>query len=199
MGTTLLPLAVPPMSAPDAPAVEPRAFRDTIGLFATGVTVVATQHGDHVHAMTANAITSLSLRPPLVIFCVSKQAKMAAEMEVGRPFSINVLREEQRALSNYFAGQWPDPRPPSFHFDPWQDTPRLQGCAAALACVVDSQLEGGDHWIIVGSVRAVHRPALAPDPLLFYAGKYRRLAPQEAPAPDLTEEAMPIQIFYDPW
>ncbi len=187
------------MPTPEAPAVDPRAFRDTLSLFATGVTVVAAQHGDHVHAMTANAVTSLSLRPPLVILCVSKQAKMAAELETGQPFSINILRAEQQALSNYFAAQWLDPQPPAFDFDPWQDTPRLQNCAAALACVVDSQLEGGDHWIIVGRVLATHRPAQPPDPLLFYAGKYRRLAPHEAPAPDLTDGAMPIQIFYDPW
>ena len=75
----------------------------------------------------------------------------------------------------------------------------MQNCAAALACVVDSQLEGGDHWIIVGRVAATFRPPELPDPLVFYAGKYRRLAPQEAPAPDLTDETMPIQIFYDPW
>jgi flavin reductase (DIM6/NTAB) family NADH-FMN oxidoreductase RutF len=191
------------MSAPDplpkATVVEPRAFRDTIGLFATGVTVVAAQHGDHVHAMTANAVNSLSLRPALVIFCVSKQAKMAAELDLGCPFSINILREEQQALSNYFAGQWLEHEPPSFDFDPWEETPRLQNCAAALACVVQDQHEGGDHWIVVGRVRATYRPPDPPDPLLFYAGQYRRLAPQAAPAPDLTDEAMPIQIFYDPW
>ena len=188
------------MLAPDGlPPIEPRAFRDAIGLLATGVTVVAAQHGDHVHAMTANAVTSLSLRPPLVIFCVSKQARMAAELDLGCPFSINILRAEQQNLSNYFAGQWLEAQPPAFDFDEWHDTPRLQGCAAALACVADGQLEGGDHWIIVGRVIATDRPAAPPDPLLFFAGKYRRLAPQEAPAPDLTDEAMPIQIFYDPW
>ena len=191
------------MLAPDGPlstpAVEPRAFRDAIGLFASGVTVVAAQHGDHVHAMTANAVASLSLRPPLVIFCLSKQARMAAELDLGCPFCINVLRAEQQNLSNYFAGQWLEPQPPVFNFEPWHDTPRLRDCAAALACVVDGQLEGGDHWIVVGRVTATDRPSAAPDPLLFYAGKYRRLAPQEAPAPDLSDETMPIQIFYDPW
>ena len=174
-------------------------MRDTLALFATGVTVVAAQHGDHVHAMTANAVTSLSLRPALVILCVSKQAKMAAELELGSPFSINILREDQQAMSNFFAGQWLDTLPPPFHFDPWEQTPRLHGCSAALACRVDSQLEGGDHWIVVGRVRATYRATETPDPLVFYAGKYRRLAPQEAPAPDLTDETMPIQIFYDPW
>jgi flavin reductase (DIM6/NTAB) family NADH-FMN oxidoreductase RutF len=188
-----------PSAFAEPPAVEPRAFRNAVGLFATGVTVVAAQHGDHVHAMTANAITSLSLHPPLVVFCVSKQAKMTAELELNSPFCINVLREEQQALSNYFAGVWPGTEPPKFVFDPWVETPRLQNCAAALACVVDAQLEGGDHWIIVGRVRDVYQGSEPRRPLVFYAGKYRHLAPEEAPAPDLTDETMAIQIFYDPW
>lgn len=188
-----------PSAFPEPAAIEPRDFRNTVGLFATGVTIVAAQHGDHVHAMTANAITSLSLHPPLIIFCVSKQAKMAAELELNSPFSINVLREEQQALSNYFAGGSQGLEPPPFDFDRWEETPRLQSCAAALACVVEAQLEGGDHWIIVGRVRGIFQGAEPRRPLLFYAGKYRHLAPEEAPAPDLTGEAMPIQIFYDPW
>jgi len=191
-------MSVPEPLPPREP-IDPRALRNAIGLFATGVTVVAAQHGDHVHAMTANGVTSLSLRPALLILCVSKQAKMAAELELGCPFSINILRADQQTLSNYFAGQWLDHDPPHFDFDPWEATPRLQHCAAALACEVDSQIEGGDHWIIVGRVRAAYRPAELPDPLVFYGGKYRRLAPQESPAPDLTNEMMPIQIFYDPW
>jgi flavin reductase (DIM6/NTAB) family NADH-FMN oxidoreductase RutF len=187
------------MTPTDAPAIDPRELRQTLGLFATGITVVAAQHGDHVHAMTANAVTSLSLNPPLVILCVSKQAKMAAELDPGQPFSINILRAEQQALSNYFAGRWDGAQPPPFDFDQWQATPRLQGCAAALACVVDGQLEGGDHWIIVGRVQATYRGAEPRRPLLFYGGAYRGLAPEEAPAPDLTAENIPLQIFYDPW
>ena len=184
---------------PDLPALDPREFRATLGMFATGVTVVAAQHSDHVHAMTANAVTSLSLHPALIIFCVSKTAKMVAELDIDQPFSINILRQEQQSLSNYFAGRWSEPEPPAFDFDLWLDTPRLQDCAAALACVVDAQLEGGDHWIIIGRVRAVYRGSEPRSPLLFFGGAYRRLAPEQAPAPDFTEENMPVQIFYDPW
>jgi flavin reductase (DIM6/NTAB) family NADH-FMN oxidoreductase RutF len=85
--------------------VEPRAFRNTIGLFTTGVTVVAVQLGDNVHAMTANAIASLSLEPPLVMVGVSRTAKMAAQLETGRLFAINILRAEQQEVSNHFAGR----------------------------------------------------------------------------------------------
>src|SRR5690242_13281095 len=114
--------------ADELPAVEPRAYRNTIGLFATGVTVVAVQVGDNVHAMTANAIASLSLDPPLVMVGVSRTAKMAAQLETGRLFSINILRAEQQAVSNHFAGRPADGAAPLVQFDPWVGTPRLRAC-----------------------------------------------------------------------
>jgi flavin reductase (DIM6/NTAB) family NADH-FMN oxidoreductase RutF len=184
-------------AAPLAP-FSPRDYRNTIGQFATGVTIVAVQIGPNVHAMTANAVTSLSLDPALLILCVSRTAKMAAQLETGRQFCVNILREEQQALSSYFAGQRPDGDAPAFDFEPWSGTARLRDCAAALACRVEEQMPGGDHWIILGRVLGVHLGAEPRRPLLFYAGAYRQLAPQEAPAPDLAEE-VPVQIFYDPW
>ena len=102
------------------------------------------------------------------------------------------------ALSNYFAGRPPDGALPDFEFDPWAGTPRLRDCAAALACRVEEQMPGGDHWIVVGRVMAVHLGLEPRRPLLFYAGSYRQLAPEAAPAPDLADE-VPVQIFYDPW
>lgn len=186
-----------PMGGPSA-AFTVRDYRSTVGHFATGVTVVSIQHGGHVHAMTANAITSLSLDPALLILCISRAAKMAAHMETGRLFCLSILREAQQALSNYFAGLLPDGAPPDFEFEPWAGTPRLRGCAAALACRVEEQMPGGDHWIVVGRVAAVHLGLEPRRPLLFYAGSYRELAPEAAPAPDLADN-LPVQIFYDPW
>ena len=184
--------------ADDLPAVEPRDFRNTIGLFATGITVVAVQVGDNVHAMTANAIASLSLDPPLVMVGVSRTAKMAAQLETGRLFSINILRAEQQAVSNHFAGRPADSTEPPFAFEAWVGTPRLRQCAAAIACRVEEQMPGGDHWIVLGRVLAGHQEPGAKLPLVFFGGKYRQLAPMEAPAPDLADD-VPVQIFYDPW
>jgi flavin reductase (DIM6/NTAB) family NADH-FMN oxidoreductase RutF len=184
-------------TAPPDP-FSPRDYRYTIGHFATGVTIVAVQNGPNVHAMTANALTSLSLDPALIILCVSRAAKMAAQLETGRQFCLNILREEQQALSTYFAGQRSAEEAPAFDFDPWAGTPRLRDCAAALACRVEEQMPGGDHWIVLGRVLAVHLGVAPRRPLLFYAGAYRQLEPQEMPAPDLADE-VPVQIFYDPW
>lgn len=177
-----------------------RTFRQTIGLLATGVTVVATEVGDTIHGMTANAVTSLSLDPLLMLVCVNKSARMAGFLEKADGFSINVLRDEQRALSTYFAGGWKQKTPPPFRFVPWEGGPRLEGCASAIGCGVEGLFEGGDHWIVVGRVLALHRGVEPIQPLLFFRGRYGTLADGEhEPAPDLGWVPRPVQVFYDPW
>ena len=188
------------MSQPPAAAIDPRAFRTTIGLFATGVTIVAVVHDDdELHAMTANAITSLSLDPPLVIFCLAKRAKMVEELQRANGFSINLLREDQQPLSDYFAGRRTGPTPPPFRFVAWQGGPRLEGCIGAIGCRLEECLEGGDHFIVVGRILELYQAPEPRRPLLFFAGAYRHLDMEAAPAADLVEEPMPVQIFYDPW
>ena len=182
------------------PSINPREYRNTIGLFATGVTVIAVVHDDdELHAMTANAITSLSLDPPLVVFGLAKRARMVDELKRANGFAINILREDQQPLSDYFAGRRSGPQPPHFRFVAWQGGPRLEGCIAAVGCRLEACLEGGDHFIIVGRVIGLYQAPEPHRPLLFYAGTYRHLDPEAVPAPDLTDETMPVQIFYDPW
>ena len=86
----------------DDPAM---AFRRTLGMFATGVTIITTQAGDQVHGMTANAFMSVSLQPPLVLISVDKRAKMNALLHEGVRFGVNVLADDQRELSDHFAGR----------------------------------------------------------------------------------------------
>lgn len=153
------------------------AYRHTIGLFATGVTVVACGEGDELRVMTANAVTSLSLDPMLLIVCVHKKASLAAELLKEKGFSVNILREEQQDLSNFFAGGWRDgATPPAYKFLPWHGGPRLRGCLAALGCEHYQILQGGDHWIVIGKVIALHQGRKRQDPLLFYRGRYRKMA-----------------------
>lgn len=181
------------------PPIDPRDYRNIIGVLATGVTVVAAGDGDHLHAMTANAVTSLSLDPPLLLFCVRKEARMVEVLEKAGGFSVNILRDGQQSLSTYFAGGWTEPGPPPFRFAAWEGSPRLEGCAASIGCVFHDRIEGGDHWIVVGRVVALAQGEEPRRPLLFFAGKYRRLDAESAPAPDLDREPPPIQLFYDPW
>jgi len=182
------------------PPIDPREFRRTIGAFATGVTVIAADVDGEVHAMTANAVSSLSLEPTLVLVCVGKKARLSALLDQTKGFSINILREEQRALSNYFAGGWQQDNPPPFRFVACEGGPRLEGCLASLGCVHHQILEGGDHWIVIGRVVALHMGIEPREPLLFYGGRYGGLDTSETTdAPDLSEVEVPVQVFYDPW
>ena len=152
-----------------------------MGQFATGVTVITSvgEDGSPV-GTTANAVASLSLDPPLVLFCVGKSTRTGQLIHVGAGFCVNVLHEGQRDLSTYFGGAWKSEQPPPFAFVMWYETPRLEGSAASLSCRVEAIHEGGDHWIVVGRVIAFQRREDGVAPLLFYAGRYVGLE-QEAP------------------
>ena len=156
--------------------IDGRAFRNVMGLFATGVTVLTTQLNGQPHGMTANALTSVSLDPLLVLVCVQKNAHMAETLRESGQFAINILNEQQQGISNYFAGYWPkDADPPPFEFLSWTTGPRLDGVLGALACTVHEFVEGGDHWIITGQVVDLYRQETPENPLLYYTGKYRQM------------------------
>ncbi len=184
------------MNAPESV----REFRRTMGFFATGVTVIATRSGHEVHAMTANAVTSLSLDPLLVLVCVGEQTRMAETLEGASVFSINILREDQQALSTYFAGGWKQETRPAFRFVQWDGGPRLEGCLASVGCKLDQTIRAGDHWIVIGRVIGLWQGIEPFYPLVFYSGQYGRLSTVEtSDAPDLGWDEVPVQVFYDPW
>lgn len=183
---------------PDRP--DPKTFRHTMGLFATGVTVVSIREGDEVLGMTANSVTSVSLEPLLVLACVDLRARIAPHMTVDRFFAINFLRDDQEVLSRYYAGGWRDHPQPEHRFEPWNGTPRLVGALAAVRCQVYRVDEGGDHHIVVGRVLQVGEGPAPWNPLLFFAGRYRRLTPLDAVAAP-PERLGPdgISIYYEEW
>jgi flavin reductase (DIM6/NTAB) family NADH-FMN oxidoreductase RutF len=154
--------------------IDPRAFRQTVGEFATGVTIVTTEIDGVVRALTANSFTAVSLDPPLVLFCLGKATNTGRVIHAVRGFAVNILRQEQQELSTYFAGGWTRPLPPPFTFLDWDGGPRLEGCAAAVGCSMHAVHDGGDHWIVVGNVLALHRTACA-SPLIFYGSRYANL------------------------
>jgi flavin reductase (DIM6/NTAB) family NADH-FMN oxidoreductase RutF len=174
-----------------------------MGLFATGVTVIAAPASaapaDHeVVAMTVNAVTSVSLDPMLVLFCPNKKSRFASHLADLDGFTVNVLRDDQEALSTYFAGGWKEPIPPPFRFVPARCAPRLEGCLAALHCEKQSIVDAGDHWIVIGRVVDLHVGALPHRPLMFFGGRYRHLNVESEPAPDLADvHDEPAHIHYD--
>lgn len=149
-------------------------YRQTIGRFATGVCVIATGWGARLHAMTANAVSSLSLDPLQLLVCLKQSSNCLGAIKREGVFSVNVLREDQVALSVYFSGHWKAEVPPRFQFSSWAGGARLNGCIASIGCEVDQYYEGGDHVIVTGNVTACYQTG-GGTPLLYYQGGYQRL------------------------
>jgi 3-hydroxy-9,10-secoandrosta-1,3,5(10)-triene-9,17-dione monooxygenase reductase component len=185
--------------AETAAVPDARRFRDTVGLFATGVAVIVGRTEEGVHAMTVNAVTSLSLDPMLVMFCPGKKSNMARYVGLLKGFTINILRADQQALSTYFAGGWRDPVPPPFRLVPSRCAPHLEGSLAYLECEPHQVLEMGDHWMVIGRVLEVCTGVQPHRPLLFLSGRYRHVDFSEsARAPDLVNvHDEPAHVYYE--
>ena len=151
--------------------------------------------------MTANAVMSISLDPMLIAICPGKKTNFAAHIGELSGFSINMLREDQHALSTYFAGGWKEPAPPPFRFVPSRCGSRLEGSLASIDCMSQQIIDVGDHWLIIGQVMDLNVGIQPHRPLLFFSGRYRSIhEPLPTSAPDLTDvHDEPAQVFYDRW
>ena len=148
------------------------AFRRTLGMFATGVTVITTAVGDQVHGMTANAFMSVSLEPPLVVISVDRRSKMHQLLYEGRHYGINVLADDQQALSDRFAGRLREGiEEPTFV--QVHETPVVEGALAHLVARVVRSYWGGDHSLFLGRVEYARYGV--GQPLLFHGGRYERM------------------------
>jgi flavin reductase (DIM6/NTAB) family NADH-FMN oxidoreductase RutF len=148
------------------------ALRRTLGMFATGVTVITTLKGEQVHGMTANAFMSVSLEPPLVLISVDRRTKMCGLLHEGVHYGVSVLCHTQAALSDRFAGRQgedlPEPR-----FALVKETPLVDGALAHFVARVEKSYWGGDHSLFLGRVEyARQNPGT---PLLFHGGRYEKL------------------------
>lgn len=179
---------------------DARHFRDTIGLFATGVAIVVGRLGDEVLAMTVNAVSSVSLDPMLVLFCPGKKTKVAQRLTALSGFTINILRHDQQALSTYFAGGWKEPCAPPFRFIPSRCGMRVEGSLASIDCAPEHVADAGDHWLVLGRVLDLHTGVTPHRPLLFFRGRYHEVDfSGGTPAPDLTAARdEPPHVYYSP-
>ena len=152
-------------------AIDPLQLRTCLGYFATGVTVVSACVGDAPHGATVNAFTAVSVDPPLVLVCLARTSK-AARLLAGRPFTVNVLSDEQRDLALRFAGiPGACGPPPSWLPAPPGLAPALGGSLATVSCSPWATYDGGDHVLHLGRVeRLAHRPEARP--LLFYRSSF---------------------------
>lgn len=160
------------------PEFNAREFRDALGSFATGVTVITTRSDVEPYGMTANAFSSVSLDPPLVLTCVVNGTRGCESMSRNGVFAVNVLSREQEALSRFFSSRDRPGGSRAFadvaHRDGVTGCPLLDGAVAYLDCRVHAEHVAGDHTIFVGEVLDLGvRPGV--EPLLFVAGRYRHL------------------------
>ena len=164
------------------PDFSPRDFRATLGMFATGVTIVTARNdsGEPV-GLTASSFNSVSLDPPLVLWSLGKAAGSMAVFTQGRHYAINVLAADQQALAERFAARGVD-RWAGVEFDEGAGgAPLLRGCVATFECFNRSQYTEGDHVIFVGEVeRCTRRPTASP--LLFHGGRFYTEHPLQADA-----------------
>ena len=152
-----------------APQDDPQAYRDALGAFATGVTVVTTDSGDGPIGITANSFASVSLDPPLVLWSPAKSSKRFDYFATAPHFAIHVLDGHQREVCDGFTRD-----KAAFDGLDWDlddnNTPLISGCLARFECTLEASHDAGDHVILIGRVkRAAFRSGM---PLLFQAGRF---------------------------
>ncbi len=168
---------MPSSPRPHEAVVTPddRHFRDVFGHFATGVTIITAMDGDEPVGMAANSFTSVSLDPPLVLFCVAHSSSTWPRIQAAGTFAINILGEHHEELSRLFAQRDAD----RFGSTPWHQgvsgSPVLDEAIAYVDCSFEAEYPGGDHMIIVGRVLDLDMRDDA-RPLLFYKGTYGRIS-----------------------
>jgi len=152
-------------------------FRRVLGHYPTGVTVVTGVENGSPVGLAIGSFGSVSLDPPLVMFCPGKSSNSWPVIEASGSFCVNVLADDQAALSSLFAGRDPD----KFAGVAWSTratgSPVIDGCLAWIDCTIETVHEGGDHWIVLGRVAdlGVSRPETGP--LIFFKGGYGAVAP----------------------
>ena len=161
-------------------SVAPAEFRAALGRFASGITIMSTLQDGVAHAMTANAFTSVSLDPPLVLVCVDKGVRMHdAVLDCGY-WAISVLADGHREIAERFAKSGRDLYSQfdgiSTQAGPKTGCPLIEGALSWLECRTWATYEGGDHTIVVGEVLSLGTGAPAdPSALIYYGGRYREL------------------------
>ena len=155
-------------------AIDLQELRRVMGHFATGVCVVTTKDkAGTPFGLTANAFTSLSLEPPLVLICIDKGAQCYSCFEDSKVFAINVLSEEQEEISRRFASKGIE----KFSGIPWHKGENgvalLDGAISHIECKIIHSYDDGDHTIYVGEI--IRATTSGDRPLIFFQGKYHRL------------------------
>lgn len=153
------------------PTFDSTTFRNVLGHFPTGVTVITANPADGPVGLAVGSFSSVSLEPPLVMFCPGNQSTSWPGIQAAGVFCANILADDQKEICATFAGKSDD----KFAGISWgtkaTGSPVLEGVQAWIDCEITSAIEAGDHWVVLGQVVALEADA-DKTPLLFYRGGY---------------------------
>ena len=177
-----------PTPAPAAePQIDGRMLRNVCGMFVTGVTVITSGLDGWCDGTTVNSFTSVSLDPPLVLFCLHKQSRLGPTVQRSSRFVVNFLAGRQEKLALAFAGKQTAAFGEVAHRRCAAGVPVLTDALAFLACELVNEFEGGDHTIFLGRVQEVGVPRHNADPLIFFRGSMGALGHEPTPMPPIWE------------
>jgi flavin reductase len=160
-----------------------RSLRAMMGRFATGVSVVAARHGPLLAGMTANAIASISVDPPLLLASVNQRNETHAAITESYAFAVSILAADQREIADCFAQPMTAAKLRRFCDAPWHEaetgSPVLDAAIAYFDCRLVASHPGGDHTLFIGEIVAAGYEE-GVEPLVYFGSRYRRLAPEDA-------------------
>jgi flavin reductase (DIM6/NTAB) family NADH-FMN oxidoreductase RutF len=154
--------------------ISPSGFREALAAYPTGVTVVTAIGANGPSGATANAVTSLSLDPPMMLACLDRGSRTLTSVRAQGRFGVNALAAGQDELARRFSGK--NPEPEQWEGVEWSEAeqlPRLGGALMWVACELRDLIDGGDHLILTGNV--IEADSREGQPLLFHRGDYRDL------------------------
>ncbi len=158
---------------------DPIEFRDAMGHFASGVTVVTVSDGqDGIGGLTANAFSSLSLDPPLVLICVDNLSQARVHIESQKTFVVHFLADHQEPVAVAFSRRGSDKANGVSWSKSPTGTPMLKDYLIALECQLENAVDGGDHMILVGRVMDIQSTDTHRPPLTYYRGQINALVPK---------------------
>ena len=165
------------------PNIDPERFRQVLGHLPTGVTVVTAHHPSGPVAMSANSVTSVSLEPPLILFCPAKSSTSWPKIREAGRFCVNVFAAHHEDASRRFATPAID-RFAGVAWHPRPAGPALDDAVAWIECTIDAESPAGDHLIVLGAVDQLDTRGGESEPLVFYRGQYGSFSAGRTGTPD---------------
>ncbi|SDJ69917.1 flavin reductase family protein [Sediminibacillus albus] len=153
--------------------MDNRLFRDAMGKFATGITIVSIENNGEIHGMTVNAFMSVSLEPRLIAVSIDEKASMYDKLQESNGFGLSILAEDQKDISMILAKQ--KDKDKEIPFVDLGGVPVVNDSLVTLACHIQETAKAGDHMIFIAEVTDLQFGNAREEPILYFSGEYRNL------------------------